>query len=601
VAAVRRAHDGGLSEGAGVTRGSRLLGPARWLSSVAREDRTVLWLAVGWALFQLAGALWDLPSSHGWENDAVAPRDLFGGVAINLTPGRGHRYPLLHYLLLALLSVPVLLVGVLSAAEMTGEAIRASVLSLGVMTGISVVAKLVTIGMGVVCLLVIARMTRRLFDSTDAGRFAAAGLALCLSFAFYGRTSNLDVPYLMWTVLSLERLLTLYERGEWRDYALFAGFAAAAVATKDQAYGAFVLVGVVFMVGLPALRLPGAGRLHWKRFGGAIVVGALALGVLGGGLLNPSGFLVRLDMLTGTNSQDWRVYERGFAGVLANLADVWRHQERALWPWPVVLLAWLGVGLSGLGLSGLCRHRLRLLPLVAGLSTLVFFVLVAARSEERFMLPLGVFLAPYFGLACAELLRWSAGRRRLVMVGLCALLLWPAARNGALLLTQWGDARRQVESWLAELPEGTTVETFGLLVYQPRFVDGPYRAFRIGPKPGNKRNPLINATEVQASYAGYRERGADVLVLPEAFAQRYLVSEAGDGRVNRDLAEAEGATFFPAAFRNELPGYQRAFMADATLPGWARALGAEPIRIHSTSGVRVLVLVRDGSGLDGDT
>ena len=59
-------------------------------------------------LTELVTLGWDLPGSHGWENDGVAPRDLFGGLANNLTPGHAHRYPLLHYLVLAVPCLPVL-------------------------------------------------------------------------------------------------------------------------------------------------------------------------------------------------------------------------------------------------------------------------------------------------------------------------------------------------------------------------------------------------------------------------------------------------------------------------------------------------------------
>ena len=38
-----------------------------------REDRTVGWIVLVFALSQLIAIGWDLPGSYGWENDGIAP------------------------------------------------------------------------------------------------------------------------------------------------------------------------------------------------------------------------------------------------------------------------------------------------------------------------------------------------------------------------------------------------------------------------------------------------------------------------------------------------------------------------------------------------
>ena len=75
-------------------------------------------------------------------------------------------------------------------------------------------------------------------------------------------------------------------------------------------------------------------------------VALLAYGLFSGALLNPTGFLHRIERLTTSASQDWRTYVAGFEGVAANLRDIGLSQERFFWPWPMVALAWLGVALS---------------------------------------------------------------------------------------------------------------------------------------------------------------------------------------------------------------------------------------------------------------
>ena len=215
-----------------------------------REDRTVAWIVMVFALSQLVAIGWDLPGSYGWENDGIAPRDFFAGIAINLTPGQGHRYPMFHNLLIGVLSIPILLPAALSAESWTLPDLMEKILTVPTMTGVSLVAKLVSVLMACIALLVIARIARRTV-SAEAGRWAAIWAATCLSFAYYGRVSNLDGPYLMWTVLVVDRLLSAAETRKRRDYVLFGVLAGAAVATKDQAYAGLVLPGLIYVLLLP--------------------------------------------------------------------------------------------------------------------------------------------------------------------------------------------------------------------------------------------------------------------------------------------------------------------------------------------------------------
>jgi hypothetical protein len=224
----------------------------RHLAALVREDRTAALVVLGFALTELVTVLWDLPGSHGWENDGLAPRDLFAGIAHNLTPGQGHQYPLLHCLLLALVCLPVLLLATL-AGPLDAAAVHERVLSIPTMTGISLLAKLVAIAMACASLLVLARIVRRTVGAR-AGRLAAVCGATCLTFAFYGRESNLEVPYLTSTLFAHDAVLDVRVHGDAASLRRFALLAAAAVATKDQAYAAFVLVAPLYLVLSPRCR-----------------------------------------------------------------------------------------------------------------------------------------------------------------------------------------------------------------------------------------------------------------------------------------------------------------------------------------------------------
>ena len=580
-------------------------------------DRVTLWIVVGFAVLQLLGTTWDVPSSFGWENDGIAPRDLFGGFALNLTPGSGHRYPLFHYVLVGIPSALVLVPAAVTAESWTFARLVDAVVRVPTMTWVSLVAKLWSVLMATVTVLVLGRMARRT-ASRSAERWTVAWAVTCLSFTYYGRVSNLDVPYLMWTVLALERLLDVAARGARSDYRWFALFAAASVATKDQAYAAYVLVCPLYLLILPRLRPDAfaAGAQHWRRVLEAAGVGALAFGVLGGGLLNPTGFVTRLALLTGPNAQGSRAYPGTLTGVLDNVRDIALHQARFWWPWPLVILAWLGVAWVVVGPSGTeLRARMwRLLPFAAGVSSLCCFTLVVGRAEERFVLPLGLALSYYGGLACSELgmatlelapAKLARAAALVPGIGLCTLLALGGARSGQLLLTQFGDSRREVEAWLARLPVGAVVETYGLLVYLPRFDAGPHAAYRlqrVDPTlPIDKRNPIPGATEVLEAYGGVQARRPDVLVIPERFAERFLrppQDPSGFGEPGRRTAEPDAVRFFTEALSDRLDGYRITFVAAPRLPRWAVALGAEPVKIHGSTGERVWVLTRRGSDAD---
>jgi len=572
-----------------------------------REDQTVGWIVLAFALSQLIAVGWDLPGAYGWENDGIAPRDFFAGLAINLTPGQGHRYPLFHNAVIAVLCIPILLPAALGAEEWTLPALMDQILTVPVMTGCSLVAKLVGLIMACIALLVMARIARRTV-SAEAGRWAAVWAATCLSFAYYGRVSNLDGPYLMWTALAIDRLLAVAETRKRRDYILFGVLAGAAVATKDQAYAGFVLPGLIYVLLLPLRsdRPFGPPAAHYRNTAFATLAGALSLGLLGGGLLNPTGFLARLRELTGGASHDWMSYARTPEGLLANVIDIGLGQEIFYWPWLVVGLCWVGVGIVifNRGGEGVRSRTFRLLPLCAGVSSILFFTLVVARCEHRFVLPFGFWLAYYGGVASAALLSRLASKSghalRSAQALLAMLVLWAAGHSLEVHLTQRGDARNEVRAYLGALDEGTVVETYGLLVHLPHFDvsdDSPYRLQRVSRRPIPERNPLVGSEEIDAPYGDVLVRKPDVLVVPESTALEFLPRQLGEGMAEpavgeRAQADMDAQAFFGSVLNDSLEGYRVALIAEPRLPAWAEALGAKPVQVHSSVGNRQWILVR---------
>jgi hypothetical protein len=574
-----------------------------WSGVVARG-----WLArAGFVLVAAAAAGWDLPSSFSWENDGVAPRDLFAGVAENLIPGHAFRYPLLHPLLTGLLCLPVLVPAALRAPSFHLGDLRAAILAPPVMTACALIGRGVAVAAAVVALAALGRVAKRLHGAR-AGRWAEAFAAVNLSFAYYGRATNLDGPALMWSVLAIERLLLATApapTASWsasprrRDHLWFAAFAAASVATKDQAYAVYALV-VPFLIAVRWRRPEAFARGAWsgRRVAAAAGVGVLVYLAASGALFNPTGWVTRLRTLAGPASGDYREYARDWYGLAANLHDVAARQADFWWPWPVVALAWAGVLAA---LFAAPASPLVAVPLLAGLGSLVAFTLVAGRAEHRFVLPLGFWLSLYAGVgleaARARLRRRRSGARAAVLADVVGAALVAAGLLVSLRLvaTQWRDGRRAVEAALRALPPGTTVETYGPLVYQPRFAprgEAPYRVARVGGDPAAARNPLAGMDEREDAVTadGVARRRPGVIVVTEGFATPYLAGARSGGRVfaplwEKQRSDAATAPFVRDAVAGRLPGYRLSLVAAPDLP-------FAPVRVHESTGMRTWVLVR---------
>ncbi|MEC8025575.1 MAG: glycosyltransferase family 39 protein [Myxococcota bacterium] len=567
------------------------------LRELTADRQLVRWL--GWfACIQLLCSLWDIPSSFGWENDGIAPRDFFGGIANNILPGHAHRYPLMHYLLVGICSLPFLLLALITASSWTAIGIKAAVLSVPTMTAVSVVAKSLTIGLGCMAILAVATICRRGYG-TRAGRYCALLLMTCMTFTYYARTSNLDVPSMAWALLGIERLSAYVQSTDRRDMYWSAAFCAAAVSTKDPAYGLLVLPLAFVCLIAPWWNITIDWKSHLSHLGRAAGVGILAYGVLSGAFLNPTGFLARIDLLTGTNSQDWATYTNDWDGLKRNILNITTRQWDAFWPPAITSFTWVAV-LWGLWKSPLGGRRLavhRLLPLLSVLSAISLFTLVVRRDDHRFIMPLCFGLAFYGGALTATIIERTTERyRRLLLAGAIAGLVICAVNNLRLIATQWTDPRNDVETYLQTLPAGSVVETYGLVVYQPRFDasdDSQYRLQRVGKKPPQKRNPLA-PTELEAPYMKYAERSPTALVITDGFASRFRTEDLSSGRiasvvVSTYQTDVDATEFFNRAFKDDLPGYSLALNAGSKFPSWLESIGFTPVSIHGSTGRTVRV------------
>lgn len=578
---------------------------ARLLAAWPRSP--YVWILLAALPLRLAGLAWGLPGSDGWDDDGVAPRNFLVGVVQTYQPGGFFAYPPLHMLILMILTLPGWVLAIMQAPSLTPHDVIQTFIQVPYMTGFAVVARSVSVIMSLATIYFIGRMTE-LAAGRRAGLFAAAACALNAILTYYSQVSNLDVPYLFWAVLSIYqwmRLIAEHDATRIRGACLCA---AAAIATKDQAYAVF-LFSIPTALGL-WFALDAWPRAHARGIAARLAAWSLAalLGLLAvdGALTNPTGFLRRLAFLGGPASQDYAQYEAGPRGWLALLADACAGFSHA-WPEAVVGLIALGLGLQfvgwfrGAAADPACtptasagparslraaRSVALALPLLAALSFTVGFNLVALRSENRFLLPQSVFLAVPVGLGADILTRSAsrsvaawAGKALAGLLGLMALRLCLGI-DAAMI----NDPRYDAERWMARhVRPGETIEALGLNAFLPRFPPAAI-VTRLDRKPLAGRNPLPGVREIEAPVEAVESRQPRFIVVSAFWLRDYLSDEAAaadDGRiiqpVRRSVLADAAARAYLAGLTSGGRGYHVAHLSQYRPALWAGVEGYESL------------------------
>lgn len=510
----------------------------------------LFWVVLVAGVIRVVGIGWGLPASDGWDNDGVAPRDYLAGLVETFTPGHFYTYPPAHLLLLAVLTAPVTIVALIEAPSLAPPDVVGEIVKVPYMTANAYIARLVSVAMSLGLLVLLARIAAELRAGPNgdptapgprrAGVCAAAIAAVNLSLTYYAHTTNLDVPYLFWAAFSLLWFVRAMTRRTPRFFRRAFLLAVLSVATKDQAYGLFVLAYPAALAAF--LAFDPWGRTHRRETLRAVAVAAALAGLLllvaDGVVFNPTGFRARVAFLAGSASQDFVTYTNDWTGRGAMLLDVLRGSERY---YPKVLGAPLVMAVVIETLRALRKDDRAasalpfLTPLLAAISFTVTFDFTALRDDHRFFMPQAVLLAIYGGIMFERLVFAQVRAVRIAAQAVLsipfAIALYNCLAVDAQLL---GDPRYDAEAWLeANAKDGDLVEVYGHNVYLPRFPSGA-RVQRVDQRPLDRRNPLPNVTELQARFEDAAQRHPRFIVVPEGWAWRYLIDpdpELDEGRV----------------------------------------------------------------------
>ena len=557
------------------------------MQSLARNP--LVWILILAAGLRLAGLFWGLPASDGWDDDGFAPRNFLTALALTYKSGAYFTYPPLHAIFLALLTAPGIVVALLHAPSLHQADVIAEFTKPGLMTYFAVTARLVNLVLSLGIIWCVGEMAR-LVAGRRAGLFAAGACALNFGLTYYGQVSNLDVPCLFWGSLSLLCFMRAAVEQQPRRLWFALLSAAAAIATKDQAYGLFLLSLPVFLLVWLANAPRAQGREMVRALLPAAAVGLFLLLLVDGAVTNPDGFVQRLHFLTGPASGDYAAYPGSWDGLLALLSDMaaWFGAGYGL---PAVLLALLGLGLQARPGADRGRWAAGMLPALAILSFTVCFNLAALRTDARFLLPQAVLSCVYIGIAASWLISASHRWARLAACGGIAatalLALHASLAVGAAMLQ---DPRYDAEAWMrANVRPGDVIETYGQNAYLPRFPQGA-TVLRVGMKPLKARNPLHGVTEVREPFDN--PRASRYIVVNDWWLRHYTEpqSELGGHRIP---SRAQAALYGDVAARAYFQALKGGRLAYRLTHVAAPAAGPWPaVHIHESLNETILIFER---------
>jgi hypothetical protein len=596
----------------------------------------VLWgsplgkVLAGTAVLRLAGLAWGLPASDGWDDDGVAPRDFLVGVMETYWPGHHYTYPPLHLLILTVVNAPVWLTTILRAPSYEPAAVVHWFIGVPTMTALAVISRLVTMGLSLGLLWNLAEIGKLLRgaqgrdlrarermgegdrpagasepeagerEGRRAAAWVAAACALNAVLTYYSQTTNLDVPYLFWSFLSLRWLVHAVVDRAPRSLRRVLLFAALAVATKDQAYALFLFGVPLSLAGW--LLIDRGARPLGPRLAKELATGsAIALPLLlfiDGAVTNPLGWRERVRYLLGSASQDFAFYPPTWTGRLDAARDALLSFGQ-FYPWAFAVLAVAGLvvawrgGSAGNGAppadggqagapgtaapSTGARRAAGLVPLFAALSFTLAFDMSARRSEHRFALPQMIAFGIYAGLALDEAHARLWPRRRWALYALGAPLAFALFKCIAVDAAMLLDPRYDAEAWMREnVRPGDRMEIYGSNVQLPRLPsDAVIERVDVGPV--GSRNPILGVTEVQTRFADIEARRPRFIVVPEFWIGRYLIEadwvqssgrvlSPGQERLEGDL----GSRAYFHALRDGHLRYRMAHISTWTSQFWPR-------------------------------
>jgi hypothetical protein len=466
---------------------------------------------------------------RNWAPDEVRPAEVLYAARQGFSGGWSALYPPVHFYLLNVVIAPFSILGQSGWLALDDPETVAT---------IHVASRGMSVVMGFLTLLLTAVLGEMLVGPRRGVIAAAFALSVPV-IVFYSKTTNVDMPYVVWVVAAMVLLVMALGSASLRNLATIGALVALAVATKDQAYGFFggaaaLLLWRVFADKPPDQ--PWTGRALSTVVDARLWIGLLTCGVvyllLLGVLWNWEGVADHFRMIV-EGPGPFRMFPRTLPGTIDMLLTTLTVLAATLGP---VTLVFTAAGLA-VAFANPSRYRELLVLLALPASYIVTFVAIVGYVYDRFLVGFAPVMALFAALgldAAVGLVRHPRLRKAMTAIVLALALLPSIALNWRIV----SDSRLQAEQWMvANLRDDPFILGVGTRTYLPNLY--PYR----------------HALVVDASPADLRERQPDVVILNEQWRTRAGVLDRHD--VPQMLRDA---------------GYQEVFAAGGPLgePGWMK-------------------------------
>ena len=452
-------------------------------------------------------------------------------------------YPNFHYYVLLLLFTPYMAVqwmlGNLAALRMEGGYPYGLRDFDTIFMHLAIVTRLVSVAMALGTAYWVYRIGRAV-HSSRAGLFAAAIVGFSPAIVYYVHVETLDVPMLFWLTAALYCYVRALQTIELRFYVWLAILAAIATATKDYAYGLFVLLPLPLVATLarrsygsvsPATLLRSAiDRRHLI----ALAAFAVSFMVAENWWWNFAGFVNHVKLAGGFVPESELIVTTKIGRLDFFSAQRWSDMGQTM---PLVL-GWAGLVISVAGVVySTVRERTVAATLVwPALSYYVFTVcqtLPAGVPIERPYMPLGMILAIMGGVLLARL---SASRLLASKVLVAATVIAIAVNGIAMDLALVDDPRYQAEKWLKQnVASGSTIEFYGVRSQEPRY-NRQWKMVTLNDFPSPSSD--VQLTKERVAPEALALRHPEWIIVSQVYSDRYSLSEpVGTGGAIRDFFE----------------------------------------------------------------
>lgn len=398
---------------------------------------SILVLSLG---INICGIWWGLPSYSGWAADELIPLEVLKGIEKGFSNGWYYKYPPFHFYLLTLLYSPLLVLQHFHLVNLE---------SLPTYTILFYIGRFLSIILGTFLLLIIYLCGLELYDKKSS-LFAVLIAALSVPFIYYAKTINLEVPYLVWVMLSFLFYLRLLKYQNLKNYLWFSLTASIAVCTKDQAYAFYVLTTIFIIIQhYRHLRQQNPNATFLEAITDEKIMLSLAVG-LGSFILvqnlifNLGGFLKHVKLITAGGGSIRPRYEKSLWGQLQMLRQSLTHLRFSL-GWPCYAIGLLGF-VKVLFRSP--KKYLFLALLVPLVSYYLFYICLVWYNNVRYLMPIALVLALLGGKFIGDFLNPTDKFFKAKSLVVTLLLIYTLAYGFSVNLLMLNDSRYYVEEWM---------------------------------------------------------------------------------------------------------------------------------------------------------